>query len=361
MEAWGLAWPEIGAGDDLVALLAATDDLRDGDVVVVTSKVISKAEGRLVHADRSATVAAETARVVARRESTVIAKTTHGLVLAAAGVDASNTPPGTALLLPTDPDASARLLRRGVYAAVGRNVAIVVSDTAGRAWRVGQTDMAVGCAGLEPLHDLAGTLDTFGNVLQVTAAAVADELAAAADLVKAKTTGRPVAVLRGLAAAVLPAGDDGPGAVALVRDPAADLFALGVREAVVAAAQRTDDEALTHVPDAGADLAPFLRVADDWLASVPAVQRRGLRASLSQVECDVLPNGPAWVLRLDLPSDAGADLLIAAGRLLERADVLAAGHRLVGHQTMDPAEAGPAEAAWGARRAGSCWHPRGDR
>lgn len=346
LEVWGLTWPEIAPGDDLVALLAAEAGLRDGDVLVVTSKVLSKAENRLVTGDRVDVISSQTTRVVARRGATVIAETRHGLVMAAAGVDGSNTSPGTVLLLPEDPDASARALRTGVHAATGRNVAIVVSDTAGRAWRVGQTDMAIGCAGLLPVHDLHGTLDTFGNQLQVTAAAVADELAAAGDLVKAKTTGRPVAVVRGLAAAVLPPGEHGPGAASLLREAASDFFGLGVREAVVAASRRTDQGALAHFPDPGADLAPFLGVADEWLGDLPGSHRAGLQATLASADCAAAGGSPAWELRVDVPSGADGGLLIAVGRLLERADALAAAHGLTGHDTAP----GP--------RVGRCFHPR---
>ncbi len=238
--------PEIGLGDDLAeALCAHAPALRDGDVVVVTSKVVSKAEGRVVRADRVTAIAAETARVVARRGATTIARTRQGLTLAAAGVDASNTGPGTVVLLPVDPDESARRLRAAVRKLTGRNVAVVVSDTAGRPWREGQTDLAVGCAGLVPLDDHAGRRDPQGNVLSVTAPAVADEVAAAADLTMGKVCGRPVAVVRGLAGRVLPAADHGPGAAALVRDEAADMFALGAHEAVRAAVCRDDAAALT--------------------------------------------------------------------------------------------------------------------
>src|SRR5581483_9628060 len=174
-------WPEIRPGDDLGALLSATGDFRDGDVAVVTSKVIAKAEGRTVDASRDSAVTRETRRVVARRGELVIAETRHGFVMAAAGVDSSNTPAGTAVLLPLDPDASARTLRDSVYGATGVNIAVVVSDTMGRAWRLGQTDLAVGCAGLMPIQDLHGTTDAYGNELLVTAPAVADEVASAAD------------------------------------------------------------------------------------------------------------------------------------------------------------------------------------
>ncbi len=192
--------PEIAAGDDLGALIAdATPGLSDGDIVVITSKVVSKAEGRVVRADREHAISAETVRVVARRGPTTIAETRHGLVLAAAGVDASNTPAGTVVLLPDDPDGSARQLRKALRARRGASVGVIITDTMGRPWRIGQTDTAIGVAGLAPLRDHRGQADTFGNPLEVTVAAVADEIAAAADLVKGKTRQVPVAVVRGLA------------------------------------------------------------------------------------------------------------------------------------------------------------------
>lgn len=217
-------------------------------MLVLTSKVVSKAAGRVVRGDRAAAIAAETERIVAQRGAAVIAQTRHGFVLAAAGVDASNTEPGTVVLLPEHPDRSARRLRDEIYAAVGRNVAVVVSDTAGRAWRLGQTDMAIGCAGILPAVDLRGTADSYGNLLEVTTPAVADELAAAGDLVKGKATGCPLAVVRGAGDFVLPVGDHGPGAIALLRDTETDLFALGAREAAVTAALRNQPAALRRFP-----------------------------------------------------------------------------------------------------------------
>jgi coenzyme F420-0:L-glutamate ligase/coenzyme F420-1:gamma-L-glutamate ligase len=229
---------EVAPGDDLAEIVVAAtqvDGLEPGDIVVVTSKVVSKAEGRVVAADKADVLAGETDRVLARRGPTSIVRTHHGLVLAGAGIDASNIGAGTVLLLPEDPDASARRLRERLAELTGCNVAVVVSDTAGRAWRNGQTDLAVGTAGIEVLHDYAGRVDDYGNELAVTAPAVADEIAGAGDLVKAKLARRPVAVLRGLGDLVLPVGEHGPGASALVRDEATDMFGLGAREAVLAA------------------------------------------------------------------------------------------------------------------------------
>ncbi|GAA2424213.1 coenzyme F420-0:L-glutamate ligase [Actinomadura vinacea] len=224
--------PEVSEGADIAALLPG-DVLAEGDVLVVTSKIVSKAEGRvLVAADREKAIDAETVRVVARREhargETRIVETRQGLVLAAAGVDASNTAPGTVLLLPEDPDASARRIRAGVRERTGLNVAVIVSDTLGRPWRMGLTDAAIGAAGLAPLHDLRGRDDAFGNRLDATITAVADEIASAAELVKGKLDGVPVAVVRGLGALVT--ADDGPGARELVRPPEEDMFRFGAAE-----------------------------------------------------------------------------------------------------------------------------------
>lgn len=235
---------EVVPGDDLVALLvdllradaAAHPDraLADGDLLVLTSKVVSKAEGRVVAADdREQAITAETVRVVATREHatgvTRIVENRLGLVMAAAGVDASNTPEGTVLLLPVDPDASARAVRAGVSSAFGVRVGVLMTDTAGRPWRDGVTDITIGAAGVRVLDDLRGEVDSFGRPLTMTVTAVADEAAAAAELVKGKAEGRPLAVVRGLADHVL--DDDGPGARVLVRTGEQDMFRQGSAEA----------------------------------------------------------------------------------------------------------------------------------
>ncbi|GIG65725.1 coenzyme F420-0:L-glutamate ligase [Phytomonospora endophytica] len=221
---------EVGEGDDLAALIAAAaPDLADGDVLAVTSKIVSKAEGRVTVGDREAAIDAESAGLVARRGPTRIVRTRHGLVLAAAGVDASNVEPGTIVLLPVDPDVSARELRHELRERFGVTVAVLVTDTLGRAWRLGQTDVAIGAAGLAPMRAYGGELDPYGNKLTVTAPAIADELAGAADLVKGKTSGVPVAIVRGLGEWVTE--EDGPGAAALVRPAAEDMFGLGADEA----------------------------------------------------------------------------------------------------------------------------------
>ncbi|MGM0349483.1 coenzyme F420-0:L-glutamate ligase [Streptomyces sp. Adlamb9] len=226
--------PEVQRGDDLAKLIAVAEPgLADGDVVVVTSKIVSKAEGRIVRAtDREAAIDAETVRVVARRGALRIVENRQGLVMAAAGVDASNTPAGTVLLLPEDPDASARAIRDGLRDVLGVEVGVIVSDTFGRPWRAGLTDVAIGAAGVRVLDDLRGGTDAHGNPLNATVVATADELAAAGDLVKGKAEGRPVAVVRGLSQVVEQAGGTGTGARALVRAAADDMFRLGTSEAV---------------------------------------------------------------------------------------------------------------------------------
>ncbi|MEV0127317.1 coenzyme F420-0:L-glutamate ligase [Dactylosporangium sp. NPDC050688] len=230
---------EVRPGDDLAALItAAAPWLADGDILVITSKVVSKAEGRLVdvpldeparEAAREAVLRAETARVVARRGATQIVQTHHGFVLASAGIDASNVEPTRLVLLPKDPDASARWLRDELRERFGLRVAVVVTDTMGRPWRMGLTDVAIGAAGIDAVTDYRGVLDVHGNELQLTQMAVIDEIAAAADLAKGKTGQVPVAVVRGLP--VRPDGH-GAGAAALIRGADADLFSLGTAEAV---------------------------------------------------------------------------------------------------------------------------------
>ncbi|MFF9566586.1 coenzyme F420-0:L-glutamate ligase [Streptomyces sp. NPDC014685] len=231
---WALpGMPEVRAGDDLAKLIAAAEPgLVDGDVLLVTSKIVSKAEGRIVEAtDREAAIDAETVRVVARRGTLRIVENRQGLVMAAAGVDASNTPAGTVLLLPEDPDASARAIRDGLRDSLGVEVGVVVTDTFGRPWRSGLTDVAIGAAGVRVLDDLRGGTDAYGNPLSATVVATADELAAAGDLVKGKASGLPVAVVRGLGHVVDPT-DAAGGARAMVRGAADDMFRLGTSEAV---------------------------------------------------------------------------------------------------------------------------------
>jgi coenzyme F420-0:L-glutamate ligase/coenzyme F420-1:gamma-L-glutamate ligase len=244
---------EIRPGDNLAKLIAATSPaLVDGDVLLVTSKIVSKAEGRIVEAtDREAAIDAETVRVVARRGALRIVENRQGLVMAAAGVDASNTPAGTVLLLPEDPDASARAIREGLRDELGVDIGVIVTDTFGRPWRAGLTDVAIGAAGVRVLDDLRGGTDTHGNPLGATVVATADELAAAGDLVKGKTSGLPVAVVRGLPHVV---ADTDDGASALVRSAADDMFRLGTSEAVREAVtlRRTVREFTDEPVDGGA-------------------------------------------------------------------------------------------------------------
>ncbi|WP_443053385.1 coenzyme F420-0:L-glutamate ligase, partial [Streptomyces sp. IBSBF 3010] len=252
---WALpGMPEVRPGDDLAKLIAACEPgLVDGDVLLVTSKIVSKAEGRITEAtDREAAIDAETVRVVARRGPLRIVENRQGLVMAAAGVDASNTPAGTVLLLPEDPDASARAIREGLRAELGVEVGVLVTDTFGRPWRNGLTDVAIGAAGVRVLDDLRGGRDAHGNPLNATVIATADELAAAGDLVKGKTDGLPVAVVRGLGH-VVDAADE-QGARAMVRVAADDMFRLGTSEAVrEAVTQRRTVREFTDEPvDPGA-------------------------------------------------------------------------------------------------------------
>ncbi|MFI6218369.1 coenzyme F420-0:L-glutamate ligase [Nocardia brasiliensis] len=229
--------PEFRPGDDLAEHIAARASwLADGDVLVVTSKIVAKAEGRIVEAPldpeerdaaRRALVEQEAVRVLARKGRTLITENKLGIVQAASGIDGSNVEKGELVLLPADPDASARVLRAELAQRLGVQVAVVITDTMGRAWRSGQIDTAIGSAGLRVLHDYAGAVDGQGNELQVTQVAVADELAAAADLVKGKLGGVPVAVVRGL-----PITDDGSTAADLLRGGTDDLFWLGTAEAI---------------------------------------------------------------------------------------------------------------------------------
>lgn len=228
--------PEFVAGDDLATIIGDAVDglLEDGDILAITSKIVSKAEGRsVVAADREQAITDETVRVVATREHaagvTRIVENRLGMVLAAAGVDSSNVPEGTVLLLPVDPDASARVIALALRERFDVKVGVVISDTLGRPWRQGQTDVAIGAAGIRVLDDLRGSTDAGGKRLDVTVAAVADEIAGAADLVKGKASGLPVAIVRGMGHLV---GDlDLPGARTIVRVGPDDMFRLGTKEA----------------------------------------------------------------------------------------------------------------------------------
>jgi coenzyme F420-0:L-glutamate ligase / coenzyme F420-1:gamma-L-glutamate ligase len=313
--------PEISQGADLAKLIAgAAQDLRDGDIVVVTSKIISKADGRVVRADRQDAIDAETVRVVARRGPTTIAQTRHGLVLAAAGVDRSNTAPGTVVLLPADPDGSARRLRAELAELTGAEVGVLITDTMGRPWRNGQTDTAIGAAGVLPIRDHRGEADSFGNLLEVTMAAVADEIASAAELVKGKSDQVPVAIVRGLAELVT--SEPGPGAAALVRSPADDMFRLGAADVLTERRTIRDftadpvDGAAVRRAIATALTAPAPHHSQPWrFAVVESAQAR------TRLLDDMLA---AWVA--DLTSDGFTDDQIARrtrrGEPLRRAPVI---------------------------------------
>ena len=229
--------PEFRPGDDVAKTIAeAAPWVRDGDVIVITSKIISKAEGRIVAAPtdpeardtlRRKLIDSESVRVLARKGKTLITENTIGIVQAAAGIDASNVDTAELVLLPTDPDGSAAAVRAALSRQLGVNVAVVITDTMGRAWRNGQTDAAIGSSGIPVLYGYAGAKDKHGNELQVTEVAIVDEIAAAADLVKGKLTDVPVAVVRGL---TVP--DDGSVARDLQRSGPDDLFWLGTAEAL---------------------------------------------------------------------------------------------------------------------------------
>lgn len=228
--------PEITRGSDLAGSIAEAVDaigerLADRDVVVVTQKVVSKAEGAMATVDpadplsHKPLVERESVRVLRRRGELMISETRHGFVCANAGIDLSNVEEGQAALLPVDPDRSARRIRDGLRGRLGTNVAVVISDTFGRPWRRGVTDVAIGSAGIHPVLDLRGTRDAYGRELQVTEVAIVDEIAGAAELVMGKATGIPVAIVRGIDPAAFTPDPGRAGVITdLVRAPDDDLF-----------------------------------------------------------------------------------------------------------------------------------------
>jgi len=287
---------DVQPGADLVGLIAAAAPwLRDGDILVVTSKIVSKAEGRLVdvptsgperEAARDEILAAETARPVARRGHTVIVQTHHGFVMASAGIDASNVDRSQLVLLPKDPDATARALRSGFRERFALDVAVIISDTMGRPWRNGLVDVALGAAGIDALLDHRGQIDPYGNELHITQMAVVDELAGAAELVKGKRDQVPVAVVRGLLTAAGSEADgpraDGPGAVTLVRGADQDLFSLGTAEARQAGlreAAELEDAPAFGPPGPGHELTAFALSALVGRLPLPPGARADLRAA----------------------------------------------------------------------------------
>lgn len=291
---------DVTEGDDLAALIAtAAPWLRDGDVLVVTSKIVSKAEGRLVDvpadgperlAAKDEVLAGETARVVATRGATRIVQTHHGFVMASAGIDASNVDKTRLVLLPKDPDASARALRAALRERYRLDVAVIISDTMGRPWRNGLTDVALGVAGLPAIRDHRGEIDPYGNELQLTQLAVVDELAGAGELIKGKCDRVPVAVVRGYPAVV--GAEDGEGARTLVRDAELDLFSLGTAEA--RAAGLREAAALADGPGpAAADPA----AVDRAIAAVAAVVAPGTvftHVTDEEVRAGLVATVPGW-------------------------------------------------------------------
>ncbi|MEU4339192.1 coenzyme F420-0:L-glutamate ligase [Micromonospora lupini] len=318
-------------GDDLAAVIAtAAPWLRDGDVLVVTSKIVSKAEGRLVDvpADgperlvaREEVLAGETARVVASRGPTRIVQTHHGFVMASAGIDASNVDKTQLVLLPVDPDASARELRTALRDRYDLDVAVIISDTMGRPWRNGLTDVALGVAGMPAIRDHRGEVDPYGNELQLTQMAVVDELAGAGELIKGKCDQVPVAVVRGYLAATRT--DDSDGARTLIRDAAQDLFSLGTAEARAAGLAEAAALAEAVGPEP-ADPAAVRRALD----AVAGVVTPGTVFTLvdeAEVRAGLVAEVPGW------PADASALVLGTAPAPLDPMDLVRFGadlHRL---------------------------------
>jgi coenzyme F420-0:L-glutamate ligase / coenzyme F420-1:gamma-L-glutamate ligase len=361
--------PEVRPGDDLAALLDGVE-LRDGDVLVVTSKVVSKAEGRIVPAPdedaRQKWIDEESVREVAKRGPTRIVETRHGFVMASAGVDASNVASGVVALLPEDPDESARRLRDDVKRRYGVDVAVVVSDTFGRPWRRGLTDVAIGVAGMGAIRDFVGHVDAYGNELAMTQVAEADEIAAAAELVMGKLDGVPMAIVRGLT--LVP--DDGGGVRATLRPATEDMFRTGSRETVTARrsvrAFRPDrvDPALLHEAIAAAITAPAPHHTTPWRFVLIDEARGALLQAMREAWTDDLANDgtPAeTIARRIAKSDA---LLGSAPHLVVPCLVMAGAHtypdeRMTAEREMFLLSMGAAVenlmVALSAAGLGSCW------
>ena len=304
---------EVVAHDDIAEIIVNSLEapLMDGDVVVVTSKIVSKAAGLATTTDREIVIAEETDRIVARRGQTRIVRTHHGLTLAAAGIDASNIELGQIIPLPREPDRDARELRQRLKSLAQVDLAVIITDTAGRAWRIGQIDIAIGAAGIRPNLDFAGVEDSYGNVLAVTSPAIADEIAGAADLVAEKLGGNPVVIVRGIPAEwLLPDGD--AGASALIRDEDGDLFGLGARDAVIAAT--SDEESPRGFPlDSESSVEELLDAA-----------RIGVDANAADIR--ILPSGNLQVY--PKRPDPGQQDWLAMGALAERLRILAKAMRI---------------------------------
>ena len=370
--------PEIGDGDDLARLLVTHADIHDGDVLVVAQKVVSKSEGRMIEidptadakAERARVAAAETARVVARRGDVVIAQTHHGFVCANAGVDASNVPPGTLALLPRDPDGSAERLRASLNSA-GIRAGVVISDTFGRPWRVGQTNVALGVAGIRAVRDHRGEKDSFGMELEATIIAIADEIAGAAELVMGKSDGIPVAIVRGIEGA----SGEGTGSE-LIRPAEEDLFfAAGVdvvemRRSVRVFAERPvpDDVVARAIRAAGTAPAPHgSRGARPWrFVWLKSTEARPplLDALRATWRADLISDGTdeetiARRLRRSDEILATAPVLIACFVSLAAADSYEEERRARAERDMFIAAGGAAVqnlmVALAAQAVGSCW------
>jgi coenzyme F420-0:L-glutamate ligase/coenzyme F420-1:gamma-L-glutamate ligase len=356
--------PEVEPGDDLAALLEpclVANAASDGDVVAITQKIVSKAEGRLVPGeDRAAWVERESVDVVARRADLLITRTRHGFVCANAGVDASNVREGFLTLLPEDPDASAEQLQKELSARLGlTRLGVVITDTFGRPWREGVVDVAIGCAGLPALVDLRGTLDDRGKELETTLVAFADAVAAASGLVMTKTARVPAALVRGLDGST---GDAPPGpARALVRRPEDDLFRESALVAV-SAAQPSDAFGPGDVPrevvERAASAACAMFPAGDWsmvAVDSPAARRRLVVATEASDPSRAAPTLIAVCARI--PAGSEEAIMLSAGAAI-RGLAIALHAQGVGW-SWDPSRPFDADATRAALALGEDWRSLG--